>query len=171
MVWFDSHCHSSFENEQQFLTWLEFCRSRGVQNLLIAGVHPETDLPKVECYQRNQVHYSLGLHPWWVDESWEQSIEKLAQAMSTHKPNALGECGLDRVKNNSWTLQLQAFKAQLQLATQYQVPVVVHSVRSHSDVLALLNHNRVDVRGVVHGFWGSVQQAAEFSQRGFYLGK
>lgn len=100
---------------------------------------------------------SFGMHPWWIDARYAQNLPLLDRALQHPNCVALGECGLDRLRGPSMALQTEAFAAQLELAAKHQKPVLVHAVRTYSDVLGLrpLRHTP----WIIHGFKGSWTEA------------
>ena len=123
-------------------------------------------------------YYALGIHPLAVPDAQEEDLECLEQcldaAMEDERFVGIGEIGLDYfVPELKGTLmrekQEQYFDAQLQLARQYDLPVIVHVRRSQDEVLKYLRR-RPDVTGIAHAFNGSFQQAEQFIERGFKLG-
>lgn len=85
------------------------------------------------------------------------------------KITAVGECGLDKRFKESIDQQLEVFDFQLELAKQYNKPVVIHSVKQHHLVQERLKQAKVD-RGIVHGFSGNYQQAKALVDTGMKLG-
>lgn len=81
----------------------------------------------------------------------------------------MGECGLDKRFKESIDQQLEVFDFQLELAKQYNKPVVIHSVKQHHLVQERLKQAKVD-RGIVHGFSGNYQQAKALVDTGMKLG-
>jgi TatD DNase family protein len=110
----------------------------------------------------------------------EFDIEKyrelaLRQAQGKQKVVAIGEFGLDYYYRPKGKAKLEAFKAkqkdvffkQLELAEETNLPVILHCRVAHEDMLAMLRKN---LRGVVHCFTGTVEQAQKFMDLGLYIG-
>jgi TatD DNase family protein len=120
------------------------------------------------------VAYALGIHPLYTDRAADADLELLAQALKAHADDprlvAVGEIGLDHFVPGLDPVRQQAFYlAQLKLARDAGLPVILHVRRSADALLAGLR--RVPVAGgIAHAFNGSDQQAAEFVRRGFKLG-
>ena len=116
--------------------------------------------------------YALGLHPWFVGDESESALERLEQRLRQRPAGlvAVGECGLDGAIETSLAQQLPWFERQIQLAHEYNLPLIVHCRRCYNEVLALLSRYRPRAGGVLHGFSGSRQQAQQFWALGFYLG-
>lgn len=104
-------------------------------------------------FQSIQYPVSIGIHPWHVHIT---DVEK-ALTLITNNLNsiiAIGECGLDRVINTPINEQISVFKAQINIAEQNHLPIIVHCVKAYSDFanLAKQFHN---VQFVLHGFSGN----------------
>jgi len=125
---------------------------------------------------------SVGLHPWWLQDLWDQQGQvnfeaNLQQAMillETYLPqaNALGECGVDRARQSGLPLDLQLdlLRRQIDLAAEMKKPLVLHVVRAHSQVLKCLSGQKLpDPRGLVHAFNGSYEIGKAYIDKGFFL--
>lgn len=113
---------------------------------------------------------ALGLHPVYLDRHRESDIADLEQAIATHRPVAVGEIGLDFfVRELDPARQQWLFEAQLELARESRLPVLLHVRRAHQEVLAALRRAQV-CGGIVHAFNGSLQQAHAYLDLGFRLG-
>jgi TatD DNase family protein len=115
--------------------------------------------------------WSAGIHPWFIGrESSDVELERLRLQLSGHNVVAVGECGLDRLARTPWELQVELFEAQLTLAARFQKPVIIHNVRSGSDLLQIRKETRGITPWLIHGFHGSVREAELFVKHDCYLG-
>ena len=181
MQWIDSHCHlDAFEFSQDALVVRAQARAQGVAHCVI----PAVEVGNFEAVRRlaHQTgdSYCLGIHPLYVPQSSEADLAELEAQLAQHRNDprlvAVGEIGLDffvpaLTQSPLREKQEHFYRAQLQLAKQFDLPVVLH-VRRSSD--RLLKHLR-DIQktpwnGIAHAFNGSAVQAAEFIKRGFKLG-
>ena len=172
MELFDSHCHidvTDFDADRSEV--LARTRAAGVCDLLVPAVETATwDALLAVCRDDPGLHVALGLHPMYLDEHWEQHVALLTTYLQAHAPVAVGEIGLDYfVPNLDRERQQRAFEAQLHVAREAQLPVILHTRKSHDQVLATLRRIRV-VGGIAHAFNGSMQQAQQFIELGFKLG-
>ncbi|MFZ4799314.1 MAG: TatD family hydrolase [Bacteroidia bacterium] len=115
---------------------------------------------------------SLGLHPWHVHKT---NIDwALAQIKNSHAQIiAIGECGLDRVIQTPIELQLTTFHQQIELAIQFNLPVIVHCVKAYSD-FASIAKQYPNMQFVLHGFSGNeetLQMLLAFKNVYFSVGK
>ena len=122
------------------------------------------------------IYYTVGLHPCYVDENFEQEVGKLEIFLkSDNAPIALGEIGLDYFHlpkglneiKKIVNLQKIAFAKQLQLAANYKLPVVIHSRNSFSDCMEIIENSDVPWEKVLlHCFSEGVEEIRELNERG-----
>lgn len=114
---------------------------------------------------------SLGLHPWYLrPETLEVCLERLEQALRNREDSgivAVGECGLDRVCDVAWDLQVRAFEAQIRLANDHSLPVVLHVVKAFPAILQA--HRGARTPWFVHGFRGGPELALDLWRHGIRL--
>ncbi len=121
------------------------------------------------CTQGTGLYPAYGLHPMYLSEHQPAHLDELARWIIQEKPVAVGECGLDfYVEGLDRTRQTDFFLAQLQLAQQAQLPVIIHARRAVEEVIQLVR-GVPGSRGVVHSFSGSLPQAQRLLDLGFYL--
>ncbi len=173
----DSHCHLDFPELAEGLEQeLDACADAGVNQIIIPGV-TSADWQRVldsTLFHHPVTRYAaLGLHPCFLNHhSLKTDIERLESLLRTHSNIvAVGECGLDLfIENPQLEQQLQLFDAQLELAKQFELPVILHVRRSVDLVLKSLRRHQLKAGGVAHAFSGSIQQAQEFAKLGFKIG-
>lgn len=168
----DSHCHLDFSHfdADRHTVW-QRCQHLGVQQLVIPGIYAE-QWPKAWALSQtlNGIVTSCGLHPYFIkQETVEQLKKQLIDFISQHKVAAIGECGLDKPSAVSLERQLALLQVQLELATEQQLPVILHVRGYHNELLQTLKRYP-KLRGVIHGFSGSYELAKNYWQQGFYLG-
>lgn len=116
---------------------------------------------------------ALGMHPLYIAQHQDADLAALASALATktEKLVAVGEIGLDLYMDEpQLPRQLALLNAQLKLAKQYDLPVILHSRRSHDQLASALRKAALPRTGVVHGFAGSLAQAQAFIRLGYYIG-
>ncbi|TBW56274.1 TatD family deoxyribonuclease [Marinobacter halodurans] len=169
----DAHCHFDFPCfDGQRETILRDFRARQGIGLVIPGVEAATwSRVQAIATEDPMMRYCLGIHPWFVDQHSEADLERL-KSMLTSRPTGcvgLGECGLDRLQGDL-AAQQPWFEAQVDLAVELGLPLVIHSVRTHDEVAATLRRRTLTAPVLVHAFSGSPEQARALTEIGCYLG-
>jgi len=114
--------------------------------------------------------FSCGLHPWYLDENrLLDSWNELRTAVQSDQVVAVGECGLDRVCETAWELQVQWFEKQILLANEIKKPLIIHCVRAHAEVMNLLERTGNKMPVIFHGFNKKESIAEQIIDRGYYL--
>jgi TatD DNase family protein len=168
--WVDSHCHLDFPAfDADRAVVLDRARAAGVTGFVVPGTTPEGWDRVAAIAGEPGVHVAYGLHPWWVGEHRPEHLEALARRLGSGRAVAVGECGLDFARDIDRDAQRYWFVAQLRLAADYDLPVIVHAVRALDEVLRELRAFP-GLAGVIHGFAGSRQQAEQCAAAGFLLG-
>jgi len=125
---------------------------------------------KAVCAQFPGLHPAYGLHPMYLAAHRREHLDELRDWIERERPVAVGECGLDFFAEGlDADAQQLYFDAQLQLAREFDLPVIVHARRAVDAVIASIRKVG-GLRGVVHSFSGSAEQAAQLHRLGFLLG-
>jgi TatD DNase family protein len=119
--------------------------------------------------------WAAGLHPWWVkDYLANHTVDDLSQAliinMQDKKCVALGETGLDAIIDLDLSIQVTCLEVHIKLAQQFSKPLILHSRKTHAELISILKKVQLNPTGVVHAFSGSYEQAKAFIDAGLYLG-
>ena len=113
---------------------------------------------------------AFGLHPYFIHDHTEQDLMTLKDAIIHHRPAAIGECGLDNmIAEPDLEKQLKLFKAHVQLALEFDLPLIIHA-RKTEDLILKEIRKYPTLRGVFHSFSGSLQQAEIALRHNFLLG-
>ena len=170
---FDTHAHydaSRFDSDRD--TVLSALPGDGVGLV----VDPGCDLPSSRAAvalaeKYSHVYAAVGVHPEDCAGFQDGDLEELRQLLRHPKAVAIGEIGLDYYweENPPRDFQQTVFRKQLALASELDLPVIVHDREAHGDSLAIIQEFP-QVRGVFHCFSGSPEMAAELLKRGWYLG-
>jgi len=123
--------------------------------------------------QINSLTYnvSIGVHPWFC-EQFNDVLANLNKLLTLNKVLAVGEIGLDRAKAIDFNLQKEVFDRQLNLAHQINKPVIIHAVKSFSDIIPYLKTYNIPF--IFHQFNGNKEQLAQllkFNHTYFSFGK
>ena len=180
LAWVDTHCHVDAPEFKDTLTEM-MARAVGerVQAILLPTVQASDwgqakNLAKQYSKQVPGLVYTLGIHPLYINQAQESDIDflKIQIEKSLDDPRfvGVGEIGLDYfVEGLDHQRQEHFFHAQLDLAEQFQLPVILHVRRSQDAILKALRIRKVP-SGIAHAFNGSHQQAEQFIKLGFKLG-
>ncbi|MDR2625076.1 MAG: TatD family hydrolase [Zoogloeaceae bacterium] len=170
--WIDSHCHleaPEFAADRD-VVWAA-ARSAGVAGAILPAVSLADCAAVDACCARHAGTFpAYGIHPLFVETAEEAHLARLARMLECSRPLALGEIGLDGwVEHADISRQTLFFTAQLALARDFDLPVILHVRKAVDAVLKHLRRFRVR-GGIAHAFNGSRQQADEFLRLGFKLG-
>ena len=168
----DSHCHldaSEFDHDRDAV--IARARAVGVSRQLVPAVSA-AGWPKLRdiCAGTDGLFPAYGLHPMYLQEHHDEHLVALDDWIERERPRAIGECGLDYfVDGLDPEAQQHFFDGQLRLARNHALPLIVHARRSVDAVIASIK--RIGgLRGVVHSFSGSTEQARQLAQLGFMIG-
>ena len=170
----DSHCHLDLpEFEPDWQDVLNSAVKQGVERILIPGT-------AVSGWQRQQdmaadnaqLDVAFGLHPYFFPDEPDNALAALRQQLQTTtiKPVAIGEIGIDCAIDTPVKAQQALFEAQLEMASEQSLPVILHHRRSHHLLLESIKRSRFTQGGVIHAFSGSEQVARQYIDAGFKLG-
>lgn len=168
----DSHCHldaAEFDSDRDAV--LARARAAGVQRLLVPAV-TAAGWPNLRdiCAATPGLFPAYGLHPMYLQEHRDQHLQQLRAWIECERPLAIGECGLDfLIEGLDVKTQQHFFDGQLKLAREYRLPLIVHARRAVDAVIAAIKRTG-ELRGVVHSFSGSPEQARQLAQLGFLIG-
>jgi TatD DNase family protein len=170
----DSHVHlddGQFENDLDAV--LDNAAAVGVQQVVNIGYKPARWQSSIDLSARRpEVSFTLGLHPHHADEFGPHVIAELSSLIEEHRPVAIGEIGLDYFRDLAdRTTQQRAFSAQLQLAVDSRLPVVLHLRGDvEDDLRRALVRTPKDLVCVLHSFDGTEQLASWGLERGYLFG-
>jgi TatD DNase family protein len=115
-------------------------------------------------------NYSIGIHPWYIDENrLESDLNSIKNKLQLKECIALGECGLDKRIETPLEVQISVFEKQIALAEKYQKPIVLHLVGAFEELISIKKRLKVSVPMIIHGFSKNQQVAKQLIENGFYL--
>jgi TatD DNase family protein len=169
---FDSHCHldaPEFDADRSEV--LAHARLAGVGQQVIPAVDFAGWVKlKAICAGEPGLHPAYGLHPMYLDRHHPEHLDALPGWIEREQPAAVGECGLDFfVEGLDPDEQHRYFRRQLEMARDFDLPVVLHARRSVEEVIATIR-SVGRLSGVVHSYSGSEEQARQLFGLGFCLG-
>ena len=168
----DSHCHldaDAFDGDRAAV--VARAQAAGVVAQVVPAVTAAA-WPKLRavCTASDGLYPAYGLHPLFLDQHRPEHLPLLGEWIARERPCAIGECGLDFfVEGLDPAEQQRYFIGQLHLAREFDLPVIVHARRAvDAVILAIRKVGRL--RGVVHSFGGSAEQAQQLHALDFLIG-
>ena len=171
----DTHSHiylPEFDLDRTHM--LVRAENEGVGLILMPGIDNQTHFAMLKTEEdfSQKCLSMMGLHPYSVKEGYKQELKIVRGYFEKRKFVAVGETGLDFYWDRTFTKeQYESFQAQIELAKQYDLPVVIHSRNSIDECIKVIKENQQgNLKGVFHCFSGNEKQAKEIIDLGFYLG-
>lgn len=168
---FDTHSHyddEKFNPDRDEL--LSALPSRGVSFAVSCGCDPESsEFNRRLAEKYDYIYFAAGFHPENLEGFSLDDLDKIKKLAKHEKCVAIGEIGLDyHWMSSTKEIQKSFFEAQLDLAKELDMPVIVHDRDAHGDTLEILK--RAKPKGVLHCFSGSKESAREIISLGMYIG-
>lgn len=168
----DTHCHlNTPELYGNLPEILSHTQSIGIRTHIVPSTSTE-DIPIVNTLCR---HYpnclpAYGIHPSFINQPLDAMMAVLESALQDHSAVAIGEIGIDLYhSHDDFESQKACFCAQLAIARQYHLPVLLHIRRSADRVIPLLKQYKIE-SGIAHAFSGSMEQAQQLLKLGIKIG-
>lgn len=183
MQLFDTHTHfdvADFDHDRQHLAVQ--AKQVGVEALVLIGFIESRFDELIQTHQQlqhwenvPQSYLAPGLHPFYIEQHQQAHLQRLEQMLKQHDCVAIGEIGLDTFlkqhkRPDAFAKQQHYFNAQLELATHYQKPVLLHIRKAHAEALAILKAQKFKLGGIAHAFSGGVEEAKALVKLGFKIG-
>lgn len=175
MVLFDTHSHvylREFDNDRADV--MERTDKAGIAKVLMPAIDSSTHASMLDLEQRYPVLClaMMGVHPCSVKEDYRKELELAEGYLRSRRFVAVGETGLDFYWDVTYRdQQYEVFQRQIDWAIEFQIPIVIHSRNSIDECIEMIRKNSNEkLRGVFHCFTGTVEQAREIIDLGFYLG-
>ena len=179
----DTHTHfdvADFDTDRQHLAVQ--AKQVGVEALVLIGFIESRFDELIQTHQQlqdwenvPQSYLAPGLHPFYIEQHQQAHLQRLEQVLKQHDCVAVGEIGLDTFlkqhkRPDAFAKQQHYFNAQLELATHYQKPVLLHIRKAHAETLAILKAQKFKLGGIAHAFSGGVEEAKALVKLGFKIG-
>jgi TatD DNase family protein len=166
---FDTHCHIHESNYPLPVNdVLQRAKDAGVNNLICVGTNVESSEQAIEFASKNEgVYASVGIHP---HDTSSDSVSDLSR-VTKGEFVAVGEIGLDYYYNHSpREIQIKAFEQQIELALKHDLPIIFHVRDAFDDFWPIIDNFGDRVRGVLHSFTDTANNAKEGMKRGYFIG-
>jgi TatD DNase family protein len=174
----DTHCHldkADFGVDREAV--LARARAAGVTDVVVPAIGPG-GWEDLAAYARRTagVHFGLGIHPQLLPEldpaGDDRRLSDLEEALERGGAVGVGECGLDGPSVDAGApldRQVEVLRAHLRLARRFELPVMIHCLKAHDALLALLDEEPLPAGGVLHSFSGSADQVRMYLRHGLHF--
>lgn len=177
MTLIDSHCHlylPEFDQDREEV--IDRGEDAGVKLFMLPNIDSfsiESMLSLCRLYS-SKCFPMMGLHPCSVKENWKPEIREIENHLFDQKEKwyGIGETGLDYFWDKTFIdQQKENFQIHIEWAKQLNLPIIIHSRDALDDCIALVKNNKgPNLKGIFHCFSGTVKQANQIMEMGFYLG-
>lgn len=171
----DTHCHLYLDEfkddiDEVILRALD----EGIDKFYLPAIDSGENnkmLLLVEKYPKN-CFAMMGLHPCSVKDNYKDELQMVADWLSKKKFFAVGEIGLDFYWDKTYTNeQYYAFHEQIELALHHGLPIVIHTRNAMQETINVVKkYVPQGIKGIFHCFGGTLENAKEIINAGFYLG-
>jgi len=172
-MFIDTHTHLFFPNfEEDLDEVIQRAKENGVEYMLIPGTDIPTTKQAIEIAEKYDFIYAAaGVHPHDTAEWKDEMINEIKELAQHEKVVAIGEIGLDYYYDFSpKEKQHQAFKAQIELALELNLPIIVHSRDSQDDMMDIIrSYKETPLKAQLHCFAGTIEEARELIEMGHFI--
>ncbi len=172
MSFSDCHCHLETYQPELLAQVLKKARKNHVGIMVSMGSSLESSAKTVELAQSCEgVVAAVGIHPWWPVEPTNDIRRQLSELVKKNHVVAIGEIGLDYAQNpQAKDVQREVLIYQLSLARETGLPVNIHCMEAHQDMMDILRTEMCSgINGVIHAFSGSLAELKDWLGLGFYV--
>jgi TatD DNase family protein len=171
----DSHCHlylPEFSNEIDL--YINRAKENGIKKIYLPAINSETTnaLLSLEEKHPDICVAMMGLHPCYVKSDYIDELQKVENLLSQRKFVAIGECGLDFYWDKTFIQeQYLALEQQVKWALHYNLPIILHTRNATQETIDVIKkYKGLNLKGIFHCFGGTVEDAKQIIDLGFYLG-
>ncbi len=170
-MYIDTHCHLSIEDYDDIDQVLLDNKEAGISKMILSGCTKESIVETLGFIEKYDFLYAtIGYHPSEALKTTEEDLILLEKQLKNKKIVGIGEIGLDyHYGKEDIEEQKQLFRRQMEIANQYNLPVVIHSRDATQDTILILKEFP-NVKGDIHCFSGSVETANEYVKMGYMIG-
>lgn len=171
----DTHCHLYLDEFKSDITEvIKRAEDEGVNKFYLPGIDSSEieNMLLLETKFPGKCIAMMGLHPCYVKENYLEELALVKTWLAKRKFAAVGEIGLDFYWDKTFvTQQYEAFRLQIELSLQYNLPIVIHTRNAMQETIDVVKEFvPAGVKGIFHCFGGTVENANEIIDAGFYLG-
>lgn len=166
----DTHCHLFSEYYNNIDEVIDECKKNGIKRVIVSGCDMKSNMEVLELVSKYDIVYgTLGFHPTELEDFDDSYFDWLEEHICDNGIVGVGEIGLDyHYEDTDRDKEIMAFRRQLDIATKYNKPIIVHSRDSIQDTYDILKE--YNLKGSIHCFSGSVEMGRLFTRLGYKLG-
>ena len=170
-MYIDTHCHLSCEDYDDIDLVIKENSENNIDKIIISGYSRDTIKETLELINKYEdVYATIGYHPSETDITTDKDLILLEEQIKNKKVVGIGEIGLDyHYGNENKDKQIVLFRKQMEIASKYKLPVVIHSRDATQDTINILKEFP-NVIGDMHCFSGSLETANIYISMGYKLG-
>lgn len=169
MKFFDTHIHLTDFKDVSKNILIENLKQNGIEKCVCISAH-RSDWEKVAEFAHDfpfEIVPAFGLHPWYADEATDNWQLELEEYLKEFPESVIGECGFDWLKSKDLELERQVFEKQIELAFEYQRPLMLHMVKA--DLLLENYWGRLPQKSIFHSFSGSIELLKKLLKFSHYI--
>lgn len=175
MKFIDTHAHLySSEFSDDIDNVVTKAITAGVNEILLPNIDDESIIPlKNLTHKYPQIFKPMmGLHPTSVKDNYKTVLQRIKEELEKGQYIAVGEIGIDLYWDKTFfKQQTDAFHAQIRMALEHDLPIVIHARDSFAEIFDVLhNYKQTKLKGVFHSFTGTASDAEKIINMGFYVG-
>ena len=175
MKFVDTHAHLYAEEFDKDLDLvIERAKSEGVDRVYLPNID-EDSIERMFSLEQKYPDYffaMMGIHPCYVKENVDKQMALVKEYLAKRKFAAIGEIGIDlHWDKSTYAIQEKAFKAQIDLALEYELPIVIHSRDATEETISIIREKQNgNLKGIFHCFSGNVEESKEIIDLGLLIG-
>ena len=171
----DTHTHlflPEFDEDREQV--VQNAKQSGVEKVILPNVDSSTldSLVKMVEEYPDFCYPLMGLHPTSVKENYQNELEIVTRFVENNKVYGIGEIGIDLYWDKTFQKQQEeVFRYQINLAKKNKLPIIIHARESFNEIFNIM-HEEMDenLNGIFHAFTGTIEQAKQIEEWGFYIG-
>ncbi len=174
-MYIDTHTHlylKEFDHDR--IEMMRRAKENGVQKMYLPAIDSEThdSMINMEHQFQDACFAMMGLHPCYVKENFHHELDVALNWLEKKKFAAIGECGLDFYWDKTFiNQQYEALQQQIDWAVAFNLPIVLHTRNATRETIEVIRKNKSrGLTGIFHCFGGTVEEAIDIIELGFYLG-
>ncbi|MBK8786498.1 MAG: TatD family hydrolase [Chitinophagaceae bacterium] len=171
----DTHCHLYLnEFKEDIAEVIKRAEAEGVHKFYLPAIDSSEieNMLLLETKFPGKCMAMMGLHPCYVKENYLEELAVVKTWLAKRKFAAVGEIGLDFYWDKTFVnQQYEAFRLQIELSLQYNLPIVIHTRDAMQECIDVVKEYKLKgIKGIFHCFGGTIENANEIIDAGFYLG-